>query len=107
MKTISRDELKRKMDQNGLAVVDVLESEEYQKFHLPRAVNVPLTENFDHEIQEAVPDKEKPVVVYCMSKQCTASHHAAEIMDKLGYKNVLAYEAGKTDWKEAGLPVEM
>lgn len=106
MKTISRDELKRRMDEGRVeAVVEVLDPPYYRKFHLPEAINVPLGDDFEQEIQKAVPDKSAPVVVYCQDEQCDASPKAAERMEAIGYSDVLDYEAGKVDWRDAGLPV--
>ena len=50
--------------------------------------------------------KSRTVIVYCLNAECDASPKAVRRMEKLGYKNVFDYEAGKVDWKEAGLPVE-
>jgi rhodanese-related sulfurtransferase len=46
------------------------------------------------------------VVVYCSDTKCQASTKASRQMDALGYRNVYEYDAGKLDWKEAGLPIE-
>ena len=107
MKAITRDELKKRMDGGeDLPVVEVLAPQYYKKFHLPGAINVPLGDDFEQQIQKAVPDKNQPVVVYCANKQCPASSKAAKRMDELGYKEVYDYEEGKEGWKEAGLSVE-
>ncbi len=107
MKTITRDELKRKIEENGdFALVEVLDKKYFDKYHLPGAINVPADEHFEEAIQEAVPDKDTPVVVYCLNTQCSASPRAARQLDHLGYAEVYDYEAGKEDWKEAGLPTE-
>lgn len=107
MQTITRDELNEQLgNDDGLTVVEVLDEKYYRKFHLPGAVNVPLEDDFDKKIQEAVPDKSKPVVVYCADRDCHASPKAARRMDELGYREVYDYEDGKMDWKEAGMPVE-
>ena len=106
MKTIDRNQLKQKLESNGVALVEVLAPDAYREFHLPHAINVPLGEQFETDIQQAVPDKTQPVVVYCQDEQCNASPKAAKKMEDLGYKNVFDYEAGKVDWKAAGLPVE-
>ena len=45
-------------------------------------------------------------MVYCKNTECPASEKAASRLDELGYRSVFDYEAGKVDWKEAGLPVE-
>lgn len=107
METINRDELKKRMDSGeNLAIIDVLAPEYYKKFHLPGAINVPLGNDFEQQIQNIVSDKNQPVVVYCANKQCPASSKAAKKMEDLGYEKVYDYEDGKEDWQAAGLPVE-
>ena len=53
-----------------------------------------------------VPDRTAPVVTYCTGTSCPNSRIAAEQLRTLGYTNVRAYEGGKQDWTEAGLPLE-
>lgn len=108
MQAIDRGQLKEKLDTAELqAVIEVLGPRSYAEYHIPGAVNVPFgDENFDAEIQEAAPDKSKPVAVYCMDASCDASPKAAARMEELGYEQVFDYEAGKADWKGAGYPVE-
>lgn len=105
MKTITRTQVEDKVQQNA-ALIDVLSAEQYQKYHLPDAMNVPLGESFDAKIVQLVPDRSQPVVVYCYDEECSASPKAAQRMEELGYTDVYDYEAGKADWKAAGLPVE-
>lgn len=94
------------MDQeHNLVVVEALSEESYNDFHLPNAVNVPLDDDFAEDIQRAIPDKETPVLVYCMDAECHASEKAGRRMEELGYAHIYDYEAGKMDWKEAGLPI--
>ncbi|REJ90885.1 MAG: hypothetical protein DWQ34_16370 [Planctomycetota bacterium] len=57
-------------------------------------------------MQQSVPEKDKPVIVYCANTECYASPKATKQMHDLGHATVYDYEAGKTDWKAAGLPVE-
>ena len=106
MESLSRSEVREKLKDQNVAVVEVLSPDTFEQFHLPNAINVPLDDEFDQKIQQAVPDKVRPVVVYCYDTECQASAKAAERMDALGYKSVFDYEAGKVDWREAGLPVE-
>jgi rhodanese-related sulfurtransferase len=108
MQPIHRDQLERWIeDGRDFALIEVLAPEQFDEFHLPGAANVPVGQpDFDAAIQQAVSDKAKPVVVYCQNLPCTASPRAAERMDRIGYRQVYDYEAGKMDWKEAGLPIE-
>ena len=107
MRTIDREQVLARIERDpGTPIVDVLPKEMFDKDHLPGAVNVPIDDDdFDRRIQEAVPDKSKPVIVYCYDADCDASPKAAKRMESLGYETVLDYEAGKQDGKEAGLNV--
>ena len=106
MQTISRKQTEELVSDDSVAVVDVLSADNFDDYHLPGAINVPLGERFDEQIQQVVPDKSTPVLVYCYDTECNASPKAAQRLDKLGYETVYDYEGGKVDWKEAGLPVE-
>lgn len=107
MQIIDRETLQHKAQNNpNLVIVEVLGPDKYEEFHLPGAMNVPLGENFEETIQQAIPDKSKEVVVYCSDHDCNASPTAARKMDELGYEHVYDYSGGKKDWKEAGLPLK-
>ncbi len=104
-KTIDRDDLKRKMDNNDdFVLVDLLEKEKFEKEHIKGAVNIPL-EEIGHTMKERYP-LDKEIVVYCSNIDCQASPTAAKKLDQLGFENVFDYERGKADWKEAGFPME-
>ncbi len=107
MQTITREQLKRELDApSNPVVIEVLPPKYFHEFHLPSAINVPLGPQFDQQIQRAVPDKHQRVVVYCRDQECTASEKAATAMEQAGYTGVVHYQAGKEDWKRAGLPTE-
>lgn len=106
METIAREQLQRRLENGDVTLVEVLGEEMYKKFHLPGAINVPLGDDFADRFARAVPNKEAPIVVYCMDAACDASPTAAKRLDELGYQHVYDYQAGKMDWKDAGLPVE-
>jgi rhodanese-related sulfurtransferase len=107
MQTIDRETLKQWMDEKrDITLVDVLPADKFEDFHLPGAINVPLDADFEMRIQEHFPDRFQAIVVYCYDHECSASPRAAETMQRLGYQKVYDYEAGKMDWRHAGLPVE-
>jgi rhodanese-related sulfurtransferase len=89
-----------------VTVVEVLGAAEYGRFHLPGALNVPVAGDFARDIQGVVPDRRRPVAVYCLDAECGASPRAADMLERLGYGRVYDYAAGKRDWQAAGLPVE-
>jgi len=103
--TISREELKAKMDRGeDFVLVDALGPEHYASSHLPGAINLPY--EFVDEAGAVLPDKEAEIVVYCMNLGCSASGEEARELEEMGYKNVRHYAEGKQDWMRAGLPVE-
>lgn len=107
MRIIRRKQLEDMFEhRERFTLVEVLGPEEYDQVHLPGAINVPHDRNFAQAIQRAVPDKRVPVVVYCRDVGCDASPKAGREMEALGYEHVYQYEAGKTDWVRAGLPME-
>ena len=59
----------------------------------------------EFRIAEAVPDKSTPIVVYCGINQ--RSPLAADALQRMGYEQVLNYEDGFFDWRDAGLPVKL
>lgn len=106
MQIVNRQKLKQKIDTSEFQIVEVLDPESYESFHLPNAVNVPFDENFADRVQSVAPDKSKPIAVYCLGGQSNLSLKAARVMEQLGYQQVYYYEAGKLDWKNAGMPIE-
>jgi len=53
-----------------------------------------------------LPDRRRPVIVYCANAACPNPGILARRLDQLGYVDVAAYEGGKQDWIEAGLALE-
>lgn len=69
---------------NIFIVYFVRNSEEYKKFHIRNAVNIPI-ENIKEEMLGYC-NKDKSIYVYCQSGK--NSKKAAKIISELGYKNV-------------------
>ena len=106
VRTISREELKGKLDRGeAVVLVETLGPAYFEDAHLPGAINIPHTE-VDELAPGLLPDKTAQIVVYCSNRACQNSPHAARRLDALGYDNVYDYEAGKLDWISAGLPTE-
>ena len=67
VKTISRDELKAKLDRgDSFTLVETLAPTAYQHAHLPGAINMPLSQ-LEQLAAELLPDKQADIVVYCAS----------------------------------------
>lgn len=66
-KTISRDELKAKIDrQDDFLLVETLPATAYHHDHLPGAINLP-PESVTSLGSQILPDKNAEIVVYCAS----------------------------------------
>jgi molybdopterin/thiamine biosynthesis adenylyltransferase/rhodanese-related sulfurtransferase len=89
---------------DGAAWVDIREDSEWQEGHLPGAVHIPRG-NLESRVESALPDKTKPVVLYCAS--AARSAFAAKSLAELGYTDVHSLAGGFTDWKRNGLEIVM
>ena len=102
MKTISKEELKKKIDSNeNFKLVMTLNEWAFKAMHIPGSINI-SSEEQGKEILS--PDDE--IIVYCSNENCSASRIAYEILVQKGFKNVSRYVGGLDDWKEAGYPLE-
>ena len=103
---IDREELWEKMQRGDeLVLVDALAPMSYAVSHLPGAISMPPG-SVDERAPRRIPDRETEVVVYCAGPTCDSSVVVAEELIALGYHNVRHYAGGKSDWVEAGLPLE-
>ena len=59
---VDRHELQRLVDR-GAQLVEVLPREEYDEWHLPGAIHIPLRK-IDAQAREKL-DPDRPVIVYC------------------------------------------
>lgn len=101
--TISKEELKRKIDGGGnCQIVNVLSPEYYHLGFIKGSLRIPVAEL---EKRSGELDRSREVIVYCASSECHASRLAAEKLDQLGF-HASAYEGGIKEWKEAGFPIE-
>lgn len=62
--TISTQNLKSKVDQKQVTVVETLAPERYREAHIPGALNIP-PEQIDQLAQQLLPNKEAEIVTYC------------------------------------------
>ena len=92
--------------QNGaeLVVLDVREREEFVDGHVPGALFISRG-LLDLRVENAVPDKSCPIVVYCAGG--TRSALAARSLEELGYSNVESMTGGFGAWKRKGYRFEI
>src|SRR6266566_423895 len=84
-----------------IVVVDVREKHEWNEGHIPGALHVPRG-FLELQIEEAVPDKSKTVVLYCAGG--VRSLIAGSTLQQMGYKDVISMSGGYGQWKGNGFP---
>jgi molybdopterin/thiamine biosynthesis adenylyltransferase/rhodanese-related sulfurtransferase len=89
----------------GVAVVDVREAEEFAAAHIPGAKHVPRS-YLESRIEAAVPDRSTQVILYCASGNRSA-YAARTLQEDLGYEHVRSMTGGITLWKDRGYEVQV
>lgn len=87
------------MQHQQATMVDVREQDETDQGIVPNAVTIPRG-YLELRIEDAVPDKDAPVVLYCAGG--TRSAFAAKSLEALGYTDVVSMAGGFNAWKNAG-----
>jgi sulfur-carrier protein adenylyltransferase/sulfurtransferase len=82
-------------------LVDVRDPNEWANGYIPGATLVPLSE-LTERIRDVVPDKSRPVVLYCAVG--ARSLRAADAMRELGYERPVSIAGGIVDWMSRGYP---
>ncbi|EIQ82573.1 UNVERIFIED_CONTAM: rhodanese-like domain-containing protein [Streptococcus canis] len=93
MQTESPETLRVAIDQGHVLVVDVREPEEYQKGHIPAAINMPLSTFSDH-YQEL--EFEQEIHVICQTG--VRSAQAVAFLEEKGFP-AITVEGGMKAWK--------
>jgi rhodanese-related sulfurtransferase len=101
---ISAAEAKDKIDSNApLFVLDVREPDEFEKGHIPKAINIPRG-LLEFKVAKTIPDKGAQILAYCKSggRSCLA----CSTLQAMGYKNAVSIAGGWKAWLKEGYPVE-
>jgi molybdopterin/thiamine biosynthesis adenylyltransferase/rhodanese-related sulfurtransferase len=93
----------RELIGEGVAIVDVRETEEFAAGHLPGARHVPRS-YLETRIEGVVSDRDAQIVLYCQSGNRSA-YGARTLTEDLGYTNVSSMTGGITLWKDRGYEV--
>ena len=90
-------------EQADAILIDVREKDDWEAGHIRSSIH--LSRGIvELEIEEQVPDVNKPIVCYCGGGSRAAL--VADSLQKMGYINVHSIAGGFRDWKAAGLPTE-
>ncbi len=98
------DQLNGSPGARDIVLVDVREKHEWDDGHIPGAIHVPRG-FLELQIEEAVPDKSKKVVLYCAGG--VRSLMAGHTLQQMGYQDVISMSGGFGQWKGNGFEFEM
>ena len=82
--------------------VDVREPDEWEEGHIPGAIHV-TRGRLESRIEGLVPDKRRPIAVYCSVGSRSA--FATKALSEIGYEDVVNVAGGFADWKRNGFEV--
>ncbi|MFK8253350.1 rhodanese-like domain-containing protein [Ancylobacter terrae] len=102
---IGAPELKERLDRGDrIVVIDNRTAEEFERFHVPGAINAPGVD-LVHRIADLVPSDDTFVVVSCAGR--TRGIMGAQSLIAAGVPNrIAALEGGTQGWRLAGLELE-
>lgn len=89
-------------DHENINIVDVRAREDYEKEHIPGAMNLPK----DQWDTFAGLSREVTNAIYCYSEECHLAAAAAMKFSEHGFP-VMELEGGFDGWKQYNLPVEV
>ncbi len=101
---VTIEEFKKLVETKGATIIDVNGSEDYNKGHIPGAINFAQNET---KLATVLPtSKTSLIVAYCGGPMCTAWEEAATKAKSMGYTNIKHFKGGIKVWKEKGYAVE-
>lgn len=90
--------------QSGNILVDIRTPEEYSEGHLKGAVNIDFfDENFATNFENQF-DKNDTIYIYC--KSGGRSTKAVQLLEGMGFNNLIHLDGGMLRWVKSGRPVE-
>src|SRR5499427_2242109 len=99
---VSRQELLDRVRCGSATVLDVRPEDEFNRGHLPSALNIPLAQ-LERRLAELPSHRE--IVAYCRGPWCVLSFEAVALLRNKGYR-ARRLEDGFPEWKTAGLPID-
>jgi len=86
-----------------VTLIDVRESEEYRRGHIPSAVSLPRG-FLEMEVEDLIVNRDTPLVLYCTGG--VRSLFATETLKNMGYTTVVSMSDGFKGWARNGFAVE-
>jgi rhodanese-related sulfurtransferase/DNA-binding transcriptional ArsR family regulator len=96
------EELKARLDDTNLLMLDVRDEEEYRQGHLPSAVHIPMRE-LESRLAQLPPGRE--IIAYCRGPYCILSFKAVQLLRSHGFSS-RRMQDGFPEWAASGGGVE-
>jgi rhodanese-related sulfurtransferase len=104
-------DLEERLEENpSLLLLDIREPYEYNAMHIKHSINVPrgvletaCEYDYEETVAQLVEARDKEVVVACRSGN--RSIFACEVMQKMGYQNVVSLKTGLRGWSDYEQPL--
>ncbi len=104
LREITPAELKSRLAENAVVLVDVMSSLHYMDHHIPGSILIPASD-FEAIVEDVLPDKGKAIVFYCESSSCHRSRRVYLSAIEKGYQDIYVLAGGFPAWKAAGYTV--
>jgi rhodanese-related sulfurtransferase len=101
LQAISQEELKSRLEDPGLVVLDVRPMPEYEAGHIAGARSVPVSE-LRSRLREL--PRSRKIVAYCRGPHCVFADEAVQLLRLKGYQ-AFRLESGFPEWKIRGYPI--
>jgi rhodanese-related sulfurtransferase/biotin operon repressor len=103
LEPVRMEELRQKINNQEVVILDVRPEEEYERGHIHRAISIPIEELTERmkELSDAT-----EIVAYCRGPLCVYADEAVALLREKGYK-AKRLEEGFPDWWAMGFPVEI
>src|SRR5688500_20143293 len=104
IREVTVDETRERMAANtGVRLIDVREDNEWQAAHATGAEHLGKG-IIERDIEAKVTDKSTEVILYCEGGFSSAL--AADVLQQMGYTNVISMAGGWKAWNDTGEPID-
>jgi rhodanese-related sulfurtransferase/DNA-binding transcriptional ArsR family regulator len=102
LEPVGAQELKARLSDPHVLILDVRPREEYDAGHIPGALSVPVPDL--EGLLSGLP-RDRQWIAYCRGPYCVYSDEAVALLRKRGF-DARRLDIGLPEWRAAGLPVE-
>ncbi|HKV08960.1 MAG TPA: rhodanese-like domain-containing protein [Thermoanaerobaculia bacterium] len=110
VRVVTASEVKALLAREGsrLILLDLRGARDFAIGHLPGARSLPyplFEKNFEKTVAEGWPGVDRatvPLILYCYGNDCVRSRKGGTYAARLGFRNILWFRGGITEWREAG-----